>query len=133
VERRKKNWLLTLVVCISLLILPIMWLGFGKNGFMNLHQMELERQANVERVQQITRDNQALMDEIQRMRSDGRYMEAVARRELGLVGERDLVYRFKGKIREKEKRSAVLDLPAGLEHTRDKNDVGEGRHDDPIK
>jgi cell division protein FtsB len=133
VERRKKNWLLTLVFCISLLILPIMWLGFGKNGFLNLYRMELERQANVERVQQIARENQALMDEIQRLRSDGRYVEAVARRELGLVGEGDLVYRFKGKIREKEKRSAALDLPARLEHGRDKNDSGEERHDDPIQ
>jgi cell division protein FtsB len=133
VERSKKKWLLTLVFCISLLILPIMWLAFGKNGFLNLRRMELERQANVERVQQITRDNQVLMDEIQRLRSDGRYIESVARRELGLVGERDLVYRFKGKIREEKKRSAELDLPARLEHTSDKNDSGEGRHDDPIK
>jgi cell division protein FtsB len=133
VERRKKNWLLTLVFCISLLILPIIWLGFGKNGFLNLYRMELERQANVERVQQIARENQALMDEIQRLRSDSRYVEAVARRELGLVGERDLVYRFKGKIREKEKRSAALELPARLEHAQEKNDSGEGRQDDPIK
>jgi len=132
VERSKKNWLLTLVLCISLLILPILWLGFGKNGFLNLYRMELERQANVERVQQITRDNQVLMDEIQRLRSDSRYIETVARRELGLVGERDLVYRFKGKIREEEKRSTELDLPARLEHTSDKHDSGEGRHD-PIK
>ena len=132
-ERTKKNWPLTLVFCISLLILPIMWLAFGKNGFLNLHRMELERQANVERVQQITRDNQVLIDEIQRLRSDGRYLEAVARRELGLVGERDLVYRFKGRIKEEEKRSAELDLPASLEHTSGKNDSGEGRHDDPIK
>ncbi len=132
-ERRKKNWLLTLIFCISLLILPIMWLGFGKYGFLNLYRMGLERKANVERVQQIARENQALMDEIQRLRSDGRYIEAVARRELGLVGERDLVYRFKGKIREKEKRSAANDLPARLEHAQEKNDSGEERQDDPIK
>lgn len=132
-ERCKKKWLLTLVFCISLLILPIIWLAFGKNGFLNLHRMELERQANFERVQQITRDNQVLMDEIERLRSDGPYIEAVVRRELGLVGERDLVYRFKGKIREEEKRSAELDLSARLEHTSDKHDSGEGRHDDPIK
>jgi cell division protein FtsB len=109
-----------------------MWLGFGKHGFLNLYRMELERQANIERVQQITRDNQVLMDEIQRLRSDGRYIEAVARRELGLVGEGDLVYRFKGNSREKGKRSAALDLPARLEPTRD-DDSGEERHDDPIK
>ena len=132
-ERRKKNWLLTVVFCIFLVILPIMWLGFGKNGFLNLYRMELERQTNVERVQKITRDNQALMDEIQRLRSDSRYIEAVARRELGLVGEKDLVYRFKGKTREKAKRSEALDLPADLEHTSDNNDSGKGRENDPIK
>ncbi len=131
--QKKKNRLLTLVFCISLLILPIMWLGFGKNGVLNLYRMERERQVNVERVQQITRDNQVLKDEIERLRSDGRYLEAVARRELGLVGEKDLVYRFKGKIKEDDKRSAELDLPARLEQTGEKNDSGEGRHDDPIK
>jgi cell division protein FtsB len=114
-EQRKKNGLRNLVLCISLLILPIMWLGFGKNGFLNLHRMELERQANIERVQQIARDNRVLMDQIQRLRSDDRYIEAVARRELGLVGERDLVYRFKSEAGKKEKRSAELDLPARLE------------------
>jgi len=133
VERGRKNWLLTLVLCISLLILPIMWLGFGKNGFLNLYRMELERQANIKRVQQISRDNQALMDEIQRLKSDDRYIEAVARRELGLVGERDLVYRFKAKIREKEKRSGSLELPARLELERKKNDNGEGRDNGPTK
>jgi len=133
VESRKKNWLLIVVFCIFLVILPIMWLGFGKNGFLNLYRMELERQTNVERVQKITRDNQALMDEIQRLRSDSRYIEAVARRELGLVGEKDLVYRFKGKSGEKEKRSASLDLPADLEHASANNDSGKGRENDPIK
>jgi cell division protein FtsB len=132
-EQRKKNGLRNLVLCISLLILPIMWLGFGKNGFLNLHRMELERQANIERVQQIARDNRVLMDQIQRLRSDDRYIEAVARRELGLVGERDLVYRFKSEAGKKEKRSAELDLPARLEAEKDKNDSGEGRHNDPIK
>ena len=132
-EQRKKNGLRNLVLCISLLILPIMWLGFGKNGFLNLHRMELERKNNLEKVLKITRENQGLMDEIQRLRSDGRYIEAVARRELGLVGEGDLVYRFKGKIREEEKRSAALDRPSRLEHARNKNESGEERHDDPIK
>jgi cell division protein FtsB len=132
-ERRKKSRLFTLVFCISLLFLPIIWLGFGKNGFLNLYRMELERQTNVEKVRQITRDNQVLIDEIQRLRSDGRYLEAAARRELGLVGEGDLIYRFKGKIREEEKRSAALDLPARVEHARDKNESGEERNDDPTK
>jgi cell division protein FtsB len=133
VEQKKKNWVVTLLFCISLAILPIMWLGFGKNGVLGLYRMERERQTSLERVQQITRDNQVLKDEIQRLTSDGRYMEAVVRNELGLVGEKDLVYRFKGKIRENGNRSAVPDLPARLEHEGSKNDSGEGRHDDPIK
>jgi hypothetical protein len=114
-------------------MLPIMWLGFGKYGFLNLYRIELERQTSANRVQQIARDNQTLIDEIQRLRSDGRYIEAVARRELGLVGEGDLVFRFKDTTREKEKRSAALDLPSRLEHAQEKNDSAEGRQNDPIK
>lgn len=81
---------------IGLLILgPVTaWLAFGKRGFVQLYRMETERQDSVAKIRQLAEENQALMDEISRFRTDMTYVESVARRELGLIRENEVVYRF---------------------------------------
>ena len=54
----------------------------------------MERQAHIERIQELVEENQALLEEIERLRTDMSYIESVARRELNLIRENEVVYRF---------------------------------------
>ena len=81
---------------ITLLFLALMaaWLGFGERGFIHLYRMEKDRRAHVERIRNLEKENQALLEEINRLRTDKEYLESVARTELGLVKDNEVLYRF---------------------------------------
>jgi len=81
---------------ISLLFLALMaaWLGFGERGFIHLYRMEKDRQAHMERIRVLEKENQGLLEEIKRLRTDKDYLESVARTELGLLKDNEILYRF---------------------------------------
>lgn len=74
--------------------LIIAWLGFGERGFIHLYQMQKERRASVEKILQMEGENHELLEEINRLRTDNEYIESVARRELGLIKDGEIFYRF---------------------------------------
>ena len=82
--------------------LVVAWLGFGERGFIHLYRMDRERQTYLEKINKLEHENRELLDEIQRLRSDREYVENLGRRELGLVKEDEIIYRF-GTKKEKEK------------------------------
>ena len=53
-----------------------------------------DRQAYLVRIRKLERDNRELWEEIERLRSDEKYIESVARRELGLLRNDEILYRF---------------------------------------
>ena len=79
--------------------LIIAWLGFGERGFKYLYGKEKERQAYLKRIHKLEKENQELLEEINRLHTDKEYLESVARKELGLIKDDEILYRF---IREKE-------------------------------
>ncbi|MGE5842415.1 MAG: FtsB family cell division protein [Deltaproteobacteria bacterium] len=97
-----KNILKFALLALLFLGLVVAWLGFGERGFIHLYRMDGERQAFQEKINRLERDNRELLDEIQRLRSDREYVESLGRRELGLVKEDEIMYRF-GTKKEKEK------------------------------
>ena len=70
------------------------WLGFGKQGLIHLYRTERERQLYVARILKLTEENQALMDEIDRLGNDMDYLASVARKELNLIKKNEIIYRF---------------------------------------
>jgi cell division protein FtsB len=90
------------LLAILFLGLVVAWLGFGERGFIHLYRMDRERQTYLEKINKLEHENRELLDEIQRLRSDREYVENLGRRELGLVKEDELMYRFKTKT-EKDK------------------------------
>lgn len=93
----RKKELLKLSIFALLLGLIIAWLGFGERGFIHLYKMEKERQAHMQRIRKLESENQALLEEINLLRTDKTYLESVARKELGLVKEDEILYRFSSK------------------------------------
>ena len=97
--RPSKTGFLKLTLLILFLGLIVGWLGFGDRGFVHLHKMEKEREAYVERIGRLEQEKQSLLDEIKRLRTDKEHIESLARRELGLIKDDEILYRF---VREKE-------------------------------
>lgn len=94
---RKKGFLKFSFITLLFLALMAAWLGFGERGFIHLYRMEKDRQAHIERIQTLEKENQALLEEIKRLRTDKDYLESVARTELGLVKDNEILYRFNTK------------------------------------
>jgi len=89
-----KNILKFSLLALLFLGLVVAWLGFGERGFIHLYRMDRERQTYLEKINKLERQNRELLDEIQRLRSDREYVENLGRREMGLVREDEIMYRF---------------------------------------
>ena len=96
----KKRFLKFSFITLLFLALMAAWLGFGERGFIHLYRMEKDRQAHMERIRKLEKENQTLLEEIKRLHTDRQYLESVARTELGLVKDNEILYRFS---REEEK------------------------------
>lgn len=90
----KKGIIKISLIILILLGLIIAWLGFGDRGFIHLYRMDKEREFYQEKIQKLEEANLKLLDEINRLREDKEYIESVARKELGLIKEDELIYRF---------------------------------------
>jgi len=91
--------------CLILLILMALlaWVAFGERGLVRLHRTDMERLHLVERIRKLAEENRKLHGEVQRLRSDMTYLEAVVRKELRLIRENEVIYRFKKGNPSKEK------------------------------
>lgn len=79
---------------IVLLLMVLAAALFGERGILRGVQANREKEALQAEIQRIEGVNLELRKEIEALRSDRRYIEGVARRELGLVKEDELVYQF---------------------------------------
>lgn len=84
----------TLLIGACILAPIASWVILGERGLLRLYRTEMERQAHLQEIRRLVGENQQLLDEIERLRSDRTYLEALARRELRLVKPGELVYRF---------------------------------------
>jgi cell division protein FtsB len=73
------------------------WLGFSDQGLIHVYRADIERQAYVERIRQLTEENQALLDEIERLSTDMKYVESVIRKQLALIKPNETIYRLNKK------------------------------------
>lgn len=82
-----------LAILVVLLILGVAL--FGEKGVVRLVKLMRESEALREEVQALKDDNAQLREEIEALRSDHRYLEQLARRELGMVREDEIIYQFR--------------------------------------
>jgi cell division protein FtsB len=83
------------------IILPVMLLTglltvFGERGLLKAYRLTNERDDIRAKVEKLSRENQYLRGELSSLRGDRRYIENIARKDLGLVREGETVYRFRG-------------------------------------
>jgi len=91
---RKKRVLL--FILIFLLIFGI-FTFFGEKGIFNLLHIQKEVARIKEKSAKLEEENQKLREEVKRLRTDRRYIEEIARKELGMVKEGEIIYQFDDK------------------------------------
>ena len=78
------------VIFIVMVLLTI----FGNKGFVDYRVLKEKQVALEETNECIISENEKLKREITLLKTDLRYIESVARRELGMVKKGDIVYQF---------------------------------------
>lgn len=67
---------------------------FGERGLLHLWRLQGEKKRLDESNFLLQRENELLRERIYRLRHDDAYLEKVAREELGLVRDGEIIYRF---------------------------------------
>ena len=88
---RKKRFLL-------LILIPLLILGaltfLGEKGILHLLRLQKEVAQIKESNIKLEEENQKLREEVKRLQNDKRYIEEIARKELGMVKEGEIIYQF---------------------------------------
>lgn len=85
-----------LKIILPVLILMALLTVFGERGLLKAHRLTSERDDIRAKVEKLRRENQYLSGELSSLRNDRRYVENMARKDLGLVRTGETVYRFRG-------------------------------------
>jgi cell division protein FtsB len=77
-------------VIFSLLLL----LFFGDNTLLELNHLKKERNLLIKMNDELVRQNDLLYNEIERLKHDPKYIENVARQELGMIGNKEIIFKI---------------------------------------
>ena len=96
----KKKRILLLILCFFLILGFVTF--FGEKGMFHLFRLKKElariKEANV----QLEKENAKLQEDVERLKHEKRTIEEIARKELGMVKEGEIIYQFDPPVNEKE-------------------------------
>jgi len=87
---------------------------FGENGLTRLRELRRQRDELLLEIRTLKEYNSELAREVKLLQHDDRYLERIAREELGLTGPNEIVFRFSRMLppaAEKSKAKVGLKLP----------------------
>lgn len=88
--KEKKHYIL-----LSLFVVVLFFITtFGERGLIRLYKLSRERDSILEYKKKIETENASFRNEIDLLKNDDKYIEVVARKELGMIGKNELVYQF---------------------------------------
>ena len=80
-----------LSIAVALMFSLLFFIIFGEHGFIDLTSLKTEQNRLSEENDQLNQTNLTMSVEIDRLKHDPHYIESVARQELGMVGENELI------------------------------------------
>ena len=87
-----------LIYILSFILMAILaFIIFGEDGFRNIAELKEKRDAIVEENEKIADSNRKIARIINRLTTDRQYVEHIARQELGMVREDEIVIQFADK------------------------------------
>lgn len=78
-------------IAVALMFSLLFFIIFGEHGFIDLNALKAEKVELKEKNDWLSQKNLSLSGEIDRLKNDPSYIENIARRELGMVGENELI------------------------------------------
>ena len=96
---RKKSLLLLIL---SLFLILGLLTFFGDKGILHLLRFQRELTRIKEDNRKIEEENRKLREEVKRLQNEKRYIEEIARKELGMVKEGEIIYQFDPPKNDKE-------------------------------
>jgi cell division protein FtsB len=88
---RKKRFVLLIL---SLFLILFFFTFFGDKGILHLLRLKKELVRIKEINLKIEEENRKLKEEVRRLKYEKRYIEEIARKELGMVKEGEIIYQF---------------------------------------
>jgi len=86
-----RNLTTILLVSVLLLLALLFFIIISDQGFADLRSLKRERDQLVGENEKLARENQAISIEIDRLKHDLGYIESIARQELGMIGEDEII------------------------------------------
>ena len=96
---RKKSLLLLIL---SLFLILGLLTFFGDKGILHLLRLQKELDRIKEGNRKTEEENRKLREEVKRLQNEKRYIEEIARKELGMVKEGEIIYQFDPPRKDKE-------------------------------
>lgn len=81
-------------VFLACLLVVALFAVFGSKGLIDVYRLGKERDGILSFNKLIELENKKLEKEIQLLKTDKRYIEHVAKKELGMIGKNELLYRL---------------------------------------
>ena len=91
----KKN--IMLVLAIVSMFLMLLFIVFGENGLSDLSKIKKQKENLSRKNEEIKKENISFYREIERLKHDPKYVEDVARKELGVIGKDEVIIKVKPK------------------------------------
>jgi cell division protein FtsB len=73
----------------------LLFIVIGNNGLIDLNRLKTKKDNLVSENGELTKKNLSLYREIERMKNDPKYVENVARKELGVIGKDEVIIKVK--------------------------------------
>lgn len=70
---------------------------FGDDALLELNRVKKERNILIKKNEELVRENKSMYTEIERLKHDPEYIENVARRELGMIGKNEIIFKVEKK------------------------------------
>ena len=67
---------------------------FGDNTLLELNRLKKERNLIIKMNEELVRQNDLMYNEIERLKRDPKYIENVARQELGMIGKNEIIFKI---------------------------------------
>lgn len=96
----------------ALLVTLSLFTTFGERGVLHLWRLLGEKRKLDESNFLLQKENEILRERIYRLRHDDRYLEKIAREDLGLVRPGEIIYRFASSESKKNRTRAISESPS---------------------
>jgi cell division protein FtsB len=84
-----------LTLTVGSMFLLLFFVVFGENGSIDLNRLKVERARLLQKNTELKQENISLYREIDRLKNDPKYLENVARQELGVIGKDEVIIKVR--------------------------------------